>query len=42
MQAHLKRACMWTREHVYISACVGAKMTGCPSVCVFIHLNIFM
>ena len=37
MQAHLKRVCMWTREHVYVSAGVWVrKMTGCPSVCVFI------
>ena len=36
MQEQVKRACMWTRELVYVSACVDAKMTGCPSVCVFI------
>ena len=28
MQAHLKRACMLRREHVYVSACVGAKNDG--------------
>ena len=24
-QAHVKRACMWTREHVYVNARVDAK-----------------
>ena len=35
MQAQLKRACMWTREHVFVSACVDAKNDWVPSVCVF-------
>ena len=35
-QAHLKRACMWTREHVYVSACMGAK-NDWVSVCLCIH-----
>ena len=39
MQAQLKRACMWTREHVYISACVGAK-TDWVSGCLCIHPSI--
>ena len=25
VQAHLKRACMWKREHVYVIARAGAK-----------------
>ena len=39
MQAHLKRACMWTREHVYVSACVGAN-NDCVCVCLYIHPSI--
>ena len=39
MQAHLKRACTWTREHVYVSACVGAK-NDWVSVCLCIHPSI--
>ena len=36
MQVHLKRACMWKREHVYVSACVGAKNYG-VYLCLSIH-----
>ena len=35
VQAHPKRACMWTRELVYVIARVGAK-NDWVSVCVFI------
>ena len=36
VQAHLKRACMWTHEHMYVIACVGAK-NDWVSVCLVIH-----
>ena len=36
VQAHLKRACMWTREHVHVIARVGAKNDR-ASVCLCIH-----
>ena len=39
MQAYLKRACMWTREHVYVSTCVGAN-NDWVSVCLCIHPSI--
>ena len=39
MQAHLKRACVWTREYVYVSACIGAK-NDLVSVCLCIHPSI--
>ena len=39
MQAHLKRAYMWTRKHVYVSAYVGAKKDW-VSVCLCIHPSI--
>ena len=39
MQAHLKHACMRTREHVYVSACVGAK-NDWASVYLCIHPSI--
>ena len=39
MQAQLKRACMWTRELLYLSVCVGAK-NGWVSVCLCIHPSI--
>ena len=39
MQAQLKRACMWTREHVYVSACEDAK-NDWVSVCLCIHPSI--
>ena len=39
MQAQLKRACMWTREHVFVSACVDAK-NDWVSVCLCIHPSI--
>ena len=39
VQAHLKRACMWTREHVYVIACVSAK-TDWVSVCLCIHPSV--
>ena len=35
--ARMKRACMWMHEHVYVSACVGAKNTVLVSVCLCIH-----
>ena len=39
VQVHLKRACMWTREHVYVIARVGAK-NDLASVCLCIHPSI--
>ena len=39
MQALLKRACMWTREHVYVIARVGAK-NDWVSVCLCIHPSV--
>ena len=39
MQAHLKRACMWTREHVYVIARVGVK-NDWVSVCLCIHPSV--
>ena len=36
VQAHLKRACMGTHEHVYVIAHLGAK-NNWVSVCLCIH-----
>ena len=39
VQAHLKHACMRTREYVYVSASVVAKNDRLSSVCVYSRLN---
>ena len=39
MHTHLKPACMWTREHVYVIVRLGAK-NDCVSVCLCIRPSI--
>ena len=50
VQAHIKRACMWTREHMYVLARTGAKNDWSVCLCIYpsirysvgMYLNIYM